>query len=445
MPGTGHPKVSVVVASHARPGWLARCLTSLGQLDYPAFEIVVAADAASIEALDPHPLRGAIRVVTVEGGNISVTRNAGIRASGGEWIAFLDDDAVAEPTWLTHYMDAAALLDVPALVGFVRGRNGISYQSAVASVDAEGETHTEHAGDGVAFVPSLKTGRALKLVGTNCLIRRDILLSVGGFDPAYRFFMDDTDLSIRLARAGHVAGVAPLAQVHHAFAPSGRRTRLRAPLDLTEVGRSTAIFAHRYRGAPPDEIKERLFQRERQRLVAHMVRGTCEPRDIAPRMATLEAGWREGAVLSPPYPEPIRAEGTFRRSACVALGHRVITARLFGRRAAILRAARIVAEGGRASVFSFSATSIRHRVRFLRPGIWVQTGGQFGRSLRSGPAFRWCSFADRVREEIRRVALLRGIGETAYFPDMATKGSRGIAAPRAAPEANSKHGTRGQL
>ena len=426
MPAPGHPTVSVVVASHDRPGWLARCLTSLGQLDYPAFEIVVVADAPSIAALDPHPLRGAIKAIPVEGGNISATRNAGIAEAGGDWLAFIDDDAVAEPTWLSHHMQAAGALGVQALVGFVRGRNGISYQSAVASVDAEGETHAEHAGDGVAFIPKLRRGRALKLVGTNCVVRRDVLVALGGFDPAYRFFMDDTDLSLRLSRAGHVAGAAPLAQVHHAFAPSGRRTRLRAPLDLTEIGRSTAIFAHRYRGAPPDEIKERLLDRERARLIAHMVRGTCEPRDIAPRMATLEQGWRMGAILDAPLPAPLDdPRRPFRRVDRMTVGHEVIPARLLGRRAAVGQAARIVAEGGRASVFSFLLTSNRHRVRFLRPGIWVQTGGQFGRSLRSGPAFRWCRFADRVREEMGRVALLRGIGETAVSLDATQKDVRG--------------------
>ncbi|MGI9390560.1 MAG: glycosyltransferase family 2 protein, partial [Boseongicola sp.] len=64
------------------------------------------------------------------------------------------------------------------------------------------------------------------------------------------------------------------------------------------------------------------------------------------------------------------------------------------------------------SHFSFSLTPVRHHLRYLDSGVWSQTGGQFGRSVRSGPRFRWCRFAERVKEEIRRVEMQRGIDET---------------------------------
>ena len=424
------PPVSVVVASHGRPAWLARCLTSLGQQDYRNFEIVVVADTASLDAVRGHDLASEIKTVAVDDCNIALSRNQGIRAAGGDWIAFLDDDAAAEPTWLGQHVRAAIGLGVVATVGFVHGRNGISYQTTVTSVDAEGETHVERPGDGGAFVPNLKPGRALKLVGTNCMIRRERLLAMGGFDPAYRFYLDDSDLSLRLAAEGYRAGVAPLAQVHHAFAPSRRRTRLRAPLDLTEIGRSVAIFAHRYRGAPPDELKDRLFQRERARLIRHMVRGTCEPRDVGVRLRTLEAGWREGAVLDPAPPAPFEARATFRRVYSARREHRVFPARLLHRRAAIRAASEWVKAGGRASVFSFSLTPVRHHVWFSAPGVWVQTGGQFGRSIRSGPWFRWYTFADRLKREMTRVALVRGIGDSEASPDASANDVREAAALR---------------
>ncbi len=414
-----------MVASHDRPGWLARCLASLRQLDYPAFEIVVAADSGSLDRLGHHPTWRFLKAIAVDEANVSKARNEGLLNSGGDIVAYLDDDAVAEPFWLRHYASAFQTLPIDAAVGFVRGRNGISYQSAVTSVDSEGETHREPAGDGRSFIPKLRSGRALKLVGTNFAVRRSVALECGGFDTAYRYYHDDTDFSLRLAQAGGVSAAVPLAQVHHAFAASPRRTSLRAPRDLTDIGRSSAIFAHRYKGAPPDELKERLFERERARLIRHLVRGTCEPGDIASVMESLASGWREGAVLSPVPPAPLAAMPKPFKPVPQSKGaHVVLKTRSFRRKNTMKEATRLVALGRRVTVISLSLTLLRHHVRYVLPGMWLQTGGQFGRSVRSRARYRWCRFANRVEEEIRRVALARGIGDIGVSFDTPINGVR---------------------
>ena len=106
------PPVSVVVSSHGRPAWLARCLTSLGQQDYRNFEIVVVADSPSLEVMRGHDLASEIKRVAMDVCNIAISRNLGIEASGGEWVAFIDDDAAAEPTWLSQHLRAAIGLGV---------------------------------------------------------------------------------------------------------------------------------------------------------------------------------------------------------------------------------------------------------------------------------------------------------------------------------------------
>ncbi|QMU59424.1 MAG: glycosyltransferase [Boseongicola sp.] len=269
------PTFSVVVASHGRPAWLKRCLTALWQLDYPAFEIVVAADRAGLTALSGHPAMAWGKSVQCDKPNISETRNAGLALAAGKFVAFIDDDAAPEPKWLRHHADALAASGAVASVGYVRGRNGISFQSRAASIDAEAETHTEPHFGTAPFVPKLQPGRAAKLVGTNAVISADILRKLGGFDPVYRYFMDDTDLSLRLAKAGHTTVIAPLAEVHHAFAASNLRTAQRRPRSLFDVGRSTSIYLRRHLSGGADEIRERVEKRELRRLHAHMVRGTC--------------------------------------------------------------------------------------------------------------------------------------------------------------------------
>ncbi|MBT8415041.1 MAG: glycosyltransferase family 2 protein [Boseongicola sp.] len=404
MTATDAPAISVIVASHQRPRWLRRCLTALAQLDYPNFEIIIAADDTGLRALADHAAAPHIKTIAAPEANISRTRNLGLARAAGEIVAFIDDDAVPEPLWLRFHAGALAATGAAACVGYVRGRNGISFQSRAESVDAFAETHREQSRPDAPFVPESTTGRAVKLVGTNFTVRRDILCEIGGFDEAFRYYLDDTDLSLRLAAAGHITAVAPLAEVHHATAPSARRTPARRPRDLFDIGRSTALFLRKHSDASAD-LFERIHHRERGRLLRHLVAGTCEPRDIARLSVTLEAGWNTGkADKLQPTGTMDAPDESFSRFPAKAPGHHVIGERFLGNRT-------MPPPDQRTSLFRFSRTTLRHRVQFVEPGIWLQTGGQFGPSLRNGPVFRWCRFAERLEEETARVAMQRGIGE----------------------------------
>lgn len=398
--------VSVIVVSLGRPNWLNRCLMALRQLDYPTFEIIVIADTSSLQQADTTGLKSAC----FDTANISAARNLGLRHAAGEICAFLDDDAVPEPMWLFHIAQAFQATGADAVVGYVRGRNGISFQSRVASVDAEAETHDEPIEGDAPFVPSLTNGRALKLVGTNMAFRRSTLDDLAGFDEAFRYFLDDTDISLRLARAGKRAAVAPLAEVHHAFAPSGRRTAMRAPTDLFDIGRSSALYFRRHSTTNLDDLKDRIAARERARLIRHMILGNCEPQDIRKLLATLKAGWDSGMGEEMPTTiSDLTTVSSFSPVRTIPQGHTVLTSRLAKRRQMLKRAAEQSQNGHRVSVFSFSLTPIRHHVRYTDQGFWIQTGGQFGRADREAKRFRWCRFARRKKEETERVAKVRGI------------------------------------
>jgi hypothetical protein len=86
-------------------------------------------------------------------------------------LAFIDDDAVPEPTWLTHHDSSLLESGATASVGFVRGPDGIRFQSRFHSIDREARTHDERADGESPFVPDLPEGRAVKLIGTNMAIR----------------------------------------------------------------------------------------------------------------------------------------------------------------------------------------------------------------------------------------------------------------------------------
>lgn len=93
--------LSVVVCTHDRSDDLSRCLAALAQLRTPV-EIVVV-DSASAR---PIPPRADVRVVRLEEPGLSKARNAGLAATTGELVAFVDDDAMVEPDWAERIVAA---------------------------------------------------------------------------------------------------------------------------------------------------------------------------------------------------------------------------------------------------------------------------------------------------------------------------------------------------
>ena len=63
--------------------------------------------------------------------------------------------------------------------------------------------------------PDVERGRVDAVNGAFMLIRRSAFEEVGGFDERYWMYMEDLDLSYRLAQAGWVSWYEPGATVHH--------------------------------------------------------------------------------------------------------------------------------------------------------------------------------------------------------------------------------------
>lgn len=403
---------SVIIVSNQRPAALKRCLTAVGQLYYPNFEVVVVADSQSLRTLAASPLGRGVKTAPCDEENISLARNIGIGLAAGEVLAFIDDDAVPEPTWLTHLAAAFDDEEVAAAGGFVRGRNGIGWQWRAATVDTAGRRHDLNWKSPLPAVLHPAKERAIKTEGTNMAFRREVICGLGGFDPAFRFFLDETDLNMRLARAGHATAIVPQAEVHHGFAESTRRRADRVPRDLYEIGASHAAFLLRYCPAPHRAGLEAAFAEEqRLRLLRHMVAGRLEPGDVRRLLARLHAGFEEGRTRAPePMPALGHASAAFApRPNKPRLAPRVHTGRWRNRSKIRQMAAHDVAAGHVTTVLIFSFSAIFGRVSFTDHGYWEHRGGQFGKMARSEPLFRLRSLRDTCSREISRVKGVRGL------------------------------------
>lgn len=397
------PPASVIIVSRHRAAALMRCLRGLTQQDHPCFEVIVVTDPQAADAVQHLP----VKLIRYDDANISAARNLGLSLAAAAVVAFIDDDAVPEPTWLTRLTAPFHDPQVIASTGYVIGRNGISYQWQATEVDSLGQDHPL-----TLTGKTLRAGtpqRAVKTQGTNCAFRRDALLAIGGFDPALRFYLDEADVNLRLAPHGLTA-IDPAALVHHGYAASARRTADRIPTTLHEIAASTAVFLRRH--APDADMAaewQRLLGHQSARIATLQTARRIAPPAATALLETLHAGWQDG--LSRALPGLLALPPT--QTALTPLpdtgsrAGKVIAGRIWQKRRLLAQARAAVAAGHIVTLICLSPTPRAHRISFDPDGFWLQQGGLFGRSVRTGPRFRLIRFATRIAAETTRLANIR--------------------------------------
>jgi hypothetical protein len=226
---------------------LQNALRAIDQLDYPNYEILVVngpSQDSTTEVLERWA--GRVRVLNCPEANVAASRNIAIAAAGGEIIAFIDDDAAPHPKWLSYLVPKYADDRVGGVGGFTVDNTGRRFQSQKVLGDRYGNAFPVSALFDERSLNRVGTPLYPSLLGTNCSFRYAALTDVGGFDGSYAYFLDETDLCLRLVDAGYQLLFEPSALVFHQFASSGLRTPLRVKRTYYFIARSKAFFAMRH-------------------------------------------------------------------------------------------------------------------------------------------------------------------------------------------------------
>ncbi|MEM7440159.1 MAG: glycosyltransferase [Pseudomonadota bacterium] len=394
-----HPvSVSLIVVSRGRPEHLRLLMSALRHQTLHEFELVVVSDLVDLPG---YPGANSARHIHFDEPNISAARNLGIAAANGEVIAFCDDDAIPDPTWLAHLTAPFQDAKVGISGGYTRGRNGIDYQWKAVDCDNNGDDRPVALSGWETIIRQPSEGYFPRAHGTNCAFRADALCQVGGFDEGFHFFLDETDVCLRLGQQGWATAVVPRAQVHHGFAASDQRTTSRAPKSLFEVGASKALFLRKHGQANAKESRNRLLKDRKRQLISLMVEGRIEPRDVSFLLKTLEDGLNSTRqsqlsntprISQKPY---LTTFETHKSDSVDAFGSSLLRSREVQK-----MAEKLAKEGKTAFVFRFSFTSLFHH-RFYHPsGFWMQTGGLFGKSVREERVIRVSTIHGRLRQEM---------------------------------------------
>ena len=207
--------VTIIICTFNRADWLREGLESLGKLETSDFtyEVLVVDNASTDHTHEvvmemTERLDCPVRYVLESQPGVSFARNRGVQESSSTWIAFFDDDELAEPNWLLQLLAAAEQHQVKCVGGGVRLKlhEGIDRELQPWVRVTLGCTESMREG--------MYEGKRVPTTG-NMLIHSEIFDTVGMFRTDLVEGGEDTDLYHRMVHAGYSAWYTPKALTHH--------------------------------------------------------------------------------------------------------------------------------------------------------------------------------------------------------------------------------------
>jgi len=226
-----YPFVSVVVITFNRSKLISPCLESLGKQTYPKdrYEVIVVDDGSTDDTAQIAEAHGVKVVRHAKNRGTPIARNTGLAAVKGEIIAYIDDDAVADPEWL-HYL--LRPFEDPKVTA--TGGQTFAYKTeylAERYLSATGYGNPAPLAFGTSknplwrffiylkdmFVPisiATEPTEVQAVFGLNCAFHISALRTIGGFDERMAF-AEDSEISTRLREQGARIIFEPQAIIHH--------------------------------------------------------------------------------------------------------------------------------------------------------------------------------------------------------------------------------------
>jgi glycosyltransferase involved in cell wall biosynthesis len=189
------PNVDVIIPAFNSSATIRRCLESLIAQTYPNWRAIVADDGSTDGTADlAAGLDSRIVVLTTDiNSGPAFARNLALNASAAPLVALLD----ADDSWDPEYLESQVAMFTSAIAG-----QPIAFSCCNARVvDQSGGDAGTWLRHDVRADPTLGEILARNTIFVGCMIRREALISIGGFDDSLRAG-EDYDVWIRLLEAG---------------------------------------------------------------------------------------------------------------------------------------------------------------------------------------------------------------------------------------------------
>ena len=184
-----HPLVSIVVPTYNHADYIADCLQSIMNQDYPHIELIVINDGSTDgtdhvikEFLQKKPLR--FHYISKENEGLIRTLNLGLQLAKGDFFCELASDDMLLPGSIqkrVEFLKATPDIDAVFADGYLlNGNEKTTIRVSRGKLRFNSSKHT---------IKDIIQGKA-RIFFPSGMFRRSILLKLGGFDEDFRYFED---------------------------------------------------------------------------------------------------------------------------------------------------------------------------------------------------------------------------------------------------------------
>jgi glycosyltransferase involved in cell wall biosynthesis len=185
------PKISIVVPVYNNEETLGACLQALRNISYPNFEIIVVNDASTDNSATIAKRYNCRFMQNTRNRGVAYSRNKGAEIAAGNMVAFIDSDIIVTPHGISQAFEQINQNGAGAVAGL------FSEQVPFRNLCSRYKNHW------VRFTHLNDRDQPVVLFGSGCLIDRELLLQVGGFDENYRKpNVEDTEIGSRIYAKG---------------------------------------------------------------------------------------------------------------------------------------------------------------------------------------------------------------------------------------------------
>jgi GT2 family glycosyltransferase len=252
--------VSVIIVTYNSASSVADCLKSVEEQQNVDREILLIDNASSDQTVSIVRTSPAKPILIENRENVGFGRacNQGFAASKGRYIYLLNPDAqLIGPNALATLCQTLSEHKTWGMAG-----------SRVVSVTGEwkrpattypDESHVRKDFSGLP-------GKIAWVVGASMIVRREVYSELGGFDPEFFLYSEETDFCLRLRKRGHEIGLVEDAAVRHM---GGASERGRDPYEVW-TRRSNGLHLFWQKHYAPADV-EKLLRRNRFRARYRML------------------------------------------------------------------------------------------------------------------------------------------------------------------------------
>jgi hypothetical protein len=201
------PKVSIIIPVKNEERTIANTLNSVLRIDYPDYEIVLVDGGSEDRTLsiveqingNLQQSQNKLRIIKTNDSTPSQGRNAGLRNSSGEIVAFVDGDCSVEKDWLKNAVALLKQEDVGGVGGpVISCKKGAYLSRTLLDISS---TFLASA-NSTLFARHSSVVEVKNIPSCNAVYRREAVEKAGLYSKDLRF-CEDVDLNYKIKKSGY--------------------------------------------------------------------------------------------------------------------------------------------------------------------------------------------------------------------------------------------------